>query len=283
MENRFGLTARRLVWILIIGGGILMLGLTKGWDGLIESQIFYPDKDMVADPGDFGLAFEDVFTETADKVRIHGWLVPAPEPRGLILFAHGNAGNISHRLDNVARLNRIGLSVLIFDYRGYGRSEGRISEKGMYLDSQAAFDLALKEAESKGLKLVIFGRSLGGVAAVQLASEYPPAAKAQGLIVESTFTHLADMAGLHFPVPFAGKTVKGRMDSLSRIGKIKSPVLFFHGDSDGLVPHNLGRELFEAAPEPKEFVTLNGTGHNDTYIVAGQSYFDKFSAFVEGL
>ncbi len=260
-----------------------MPGLSKGWDSLIESHIFYPDRQMAASPSDFGLAFEDVFVRTKDGVRIHGWLIPARGREGLILFAHGNAGNISHRLDNVLRLNRIGLWVFIFDYRGYGRSEGRIGEKGMYLDSEAAFDFAWDRAREEGLKPIIFGRSLGGVAAVRLAADYPPAAAAKGLILESTFTNLAHMAALHFPLPFAGKAVRGRMDSLARIGRIKTPLLFLHGDRDELVPPELGRRLFEAAPEPKEFVTLKGAGHNDTFLVAGESYFDKLASFVRSL
>ena len=272
-----------LVAVLVGLGVVLMIGLGKGLDSLIESQIFYPDREMAADPGDLGLDFEDVFPTAQDGVRLHGWLVPAAEPIGLLLFAHGNAGNISHRLDNVARLIRAGLSVLIFDYRGYGRSQGRISEQGMYLDAQAAFDLALERARGEGLKTVIFGRSLGGVAAVQLAAEHPPAREAKGVILESTFTNLADMARLHFPLPLAGKAVKGRMDSLGRIGRVGSPLLFFHGDRDDLVPRELGRKLFGAAPEPKEFVTIQGAGHNDTYALAGEWYFDKIRSFVEGL
>jgi fermentation-respiration switch protein FrsA (DUF1100 family) len=272
-----------LVAVLLVLGAVVVIGLGKGLDSLIESQIFYPDREMVAGPGDYSLDYEDIRITTPDGVRIHGWFVPALEPVGMILFAHGNAGNISHRLDNVARLVRSGLSVLIFDYRGYGLSDGRLSEQGMYMDAGAAFELALERAREAGLKVVIFGRSLGGVAAVQLAAEHPRAGGAKGVILESTFTNLSDMARLHFPLPLAGKAVRGRMDSLSRIGRVSSPLLFFHGDRDDLVPRELGRSLFRAAPEPKEFVTIQGAGHNDTYPLAGEWYFEKIRSFVEGL
>ncbi len=273
-----------MAWgLLVVGGAIMVAGLSRGWESLIESQIFYPDRQMASTPREYGLDYEDLFFITPDGVRLHGWLVPASDPKALVLFAHGNAGNISHRLDNVSRLNRLNLSVLIFDYRGYGRSQGRISEKGMYLDAQAAFDLARERATQENLKLVIFGRSLGGAAAIQLASEYAPARDAAGLILESTFTTLADMAGLHFPLAFAGRAVKGKMDSLGRIKGIKITLLFFHGDRDDLVPLELGRRLFQAAPPPKELVVIKGAGHNDTYLKAGKPYFEKWASFAAGL
>jgi len=280
-----GLKSGRLWFLLpILAGLAALMGLGGGWRRLVESQIFFPDPVLVTSPGREGLAYEEVWAETADRVRIHGWLIPAPNPLGLILFCHGNAGNISHRMDNLRRLNQAGFAVFIFDYRGYGKSQGRISEKGFYLDAEAAFNLALGQAQRLGTRLVVFGRSLGGAAGVYLAAEHPPAREAlAGLILESTFTNLADMAALHFPLPLAGRAVKGRLDTLSRIARIKAPLLVIHGDRDDLVPLELGRRLFQAAPEPKEFVTLAGAGHNDTYLVAGQAYFDKLRAFVSSL
>ena len=271
-----------LLLVLVVAAAVM--GLGSGWQRLVESQIFFPDRVLVTSPGGEGLAYEELWFETADQIRLHGWLVPAPSPVGLFLFCHGNAGNISHRVDNLVHLYRTGFSVLIFDYRGYGQSEGRVSEKGFYQDAEAAFDLALERALREKLKLVVFGRSLGGAAGVYLAAEHPPARESlAGLILESTFTSLADMADLHFPLPLAGKTVRGKLDSLSRIGRIKAPLLILHGDRDDLVPLSLGRRLYEAAPEPKEFVTLKGAGHNDTYPVAGRPYFDKLRSFVSSL
>lgn len=242
----------------------------------IESTIFYPDTVMMYGPPDYDLAFDDIWFENSEGIRLHGWMIPAVNPRAVLLFCHGNAGNISHRLDNVARLHRIGISVFIFDYRGYGRSGGSISERGLYEDTKAAYRVARNHADGNGLKLVIFGRSLGGVAAVDVASSNPCA----GVILESTFTNLAAMARTHFPLPLMDGILKKRFNSVDKIAGIRAPILFFHGDNDEIVPYSYGRDLFEAAPEPKEFVTLEGAGHNDTYLVGGEAYFTKLGDFV---
>ena len=251
----------------------------KALDSFIESQIFFPDKHMAFSPTEFGLEFEDIRFRAADGTRLHGWMIPARESRAMILFCHGNAGNISHRLDNVRRLIDLGMSVFIFDYRGYGLSEGRAGEKGMYIDSDAAYDTAQDTAAVAGSKLVIFGRSLGGVAAVYLGAARDPS----GIILESTFTNLGAMAAVHFPVPMAGKTLAKRFDSLGRIARVKAPLLFTHGDCDDIVPFALGKQLYDAAPEPKEFYEISSAGHNDTYLVGGEAYFDKLRRFIDGL
>jgi uncharacterized protein len=248
-------------------------------DQFIESMIFFPDPILEATPGDLSLAFEDVWFDTTDGVRLNAWMVPAKSPEALLLFCHGNAGNISHRLDNIQRLIHIDVSVFIFDYRGYGRSGGRISEEGFYRDSEAAYGVAREYADEKGLKLIIFGRSLGGIAAVHLAAKYP----CSGVILESTFPHLGVMAREHFPIPLVGGLLKERLNSVDKIGGIKAPILFFHGDLDDIVPYRCGLELYDAAPNPKEFVAIPGAGHNDTYLVAGKSYFDKFGQFLRAL
>ncbi len=245
----------------------------------IESAIFYPDTFMMHGPSDYGLDFEDIWFQTTDGVRLHGWMIPADSPEGLMLFCHGNAGNISHRLDNISRLHQINISVFIFDYRGYGRSGGRISEGGLYTDVEAAYRVARDYADRRRLRLVIFGRSLGGVAAVHVAS----ANQCSGAILESTFTNLAAMARTHFPLPLVDGLLRKRFNSLDKIPQVKAPLLFFHGDNDEIVPYRYGLELYEAAPEPKEFVTLEGAGHNDTYIVGGEAYFEKLRHFIENL
>jgi fermentation-respiration switch protein FrsA (DUF1100 family) len=210
---------------------------------------------------------------------LHGWLIPASSPDYLLLFCHGNAGNISHRLDNVRLLHNRGISVFIFDYRGYGRSQGRISEKGFYLDSEAAYEVARKWAEQSGAKLVVFGRSLGGIAATHLGATK----QCDGLILESTFTNMGAMARAHYPLPFAESLLKHRLNAVDRIIEVRIPKLFFHGDRDRIVPIKLGRQLFEAAPNPKEFIVLSGAGHNDTYFVGGPDYFNKIESFFASL
>ncbi|AFM27894.1 alpha/beta hydrolase [Desulfomonile tiedjei] len=256
------------------------MGFTQeALDRFVERQIFFPDPFLICTPRDQGLDFKDIRFETSDGVTLHGWLVPAEPSIGIMLFCHGNAGNISHRVDNIRRLHDIGLSVFIFDYRGYGLSKGRITERGFYLDAEAAYDEVLKHTQGGKLKLVVFGRSLGGIAAVYLASQRP----CSGVVLESTFTNLAAMARYHFPLPVPESLVRNRLNSIDRIGKVRSKILFFHGDRDDIVPIELGRDLFNAAQAPKEFVTIPGAGHNDTYFVAGEEYFRKFRDFVQSL
>ena len=248
-------------------------------NSFIEKQIFFPDPYLFCTPAEAGLAYEDVWFDASDGVRLHGWLVPAPSSPALLLFCHGNAGNISHRVDNIQRLHDIGLSVLIFDYRGYGRSKGRITEAGFFLDAEAAYEVAKDHAIPGGLKLVIFGRSLGGVAAVHLAA----GRSCDGVILESTFTHMAAMAKEHFPLPVPEALLRNKLNALDRIGEVTAPVLFFHGDRDDIVPLRLGQELYDATKAPKEFVTLVGAGHNDTYLIGGMEYFRKFRSFIDEL
>ena len=248
-------------------------------DRFVERQIFFPDRYLESQPADFGLEYEDVRFEAGDGVVLHGWYIPAKPCRAVFLFCHGNAGNISHRLDNVYRLHELGLSVMIFDYRGYGLSEGRITERGFYQDAEAAYEIARQRADAASTKLVVFGRSLGGIAAVHIGAARP----CSGMILESTFTDLAAMASVHFPVPFVGVTLGDRLSSLVKISRVTAPLLFFHGNHDEIVPFELGRRLYEAANQPKEFVTLDGAGHNDTYLVGGADYFRKVVSFIDGL
>lgn len=260
--------------------GVLLLGFLSGcWNWFVESQVFFPDTAIEQTPVDLNLPFEDIWFTSSDAVRLHGWLIPASSPDYLLLFCHGNAGNISHRLDNVRLLHNRGISVFIFDYRGYGRSQGRINEKGFYLDSEAAYEVARKWAEQNEAKLVVFGRSLGGIAATHLGATK----HCDGLILESTFTNMGAMARAHYPLPFAESLLKHRLNAVDQIIEVRIPKLFFHGDKDRIVPIKLGRKLFEAAPNPKEFVVLPGAGHNDTYFVGGKDYFKKIERFFSSL
>jgi fermentation-respiration switch protein FrsA (DUF1100 family) len=271
--------SRVILKVLRVGAllvGVLTLGFLTGcWNWFVESQVFFPETTIEQTPLDLDLPFEDVWFTSGDSVRLHGWLIPASSPKHLLLFCHGNAGNISHRLDNVRLLHNMGISVFIFDYRGYGRSQGHISEKGFYQDSEAAYAVARKWAGQNGAKLVVFGRSLGGIAATHLGATK----KCDGLILESTFTNMGAMARAHYPLPFAETLLKHRLNALDEIVQVRVPILFFHGDRDKIVPIKLGRKLFKAAPSPKEFVILPGAGHNDTYVVGGQDYFNKIESF----
>jgi len=250
------------------------------FDKLARQFIFFPEKRHDFSPEQFGLIYNNVFVRTQDGVRIHGWHFPVESEdasRGLLLFFHGNAGNISHRLENIRFLVDEGISVFIVDYRGYGRSEGTITEEGMCRDAEGAMDWLVAELGIPAGRVVIFGRSLGGVAAVHAASVRPAA----GAILESTFSSLADASRIFFPILPSGLLLGGRMDSMAKIGRVSAPLLFIHGDVDDLIPIALGRKLFDAAPSPKEFYTLRGAGHNDTCLVGGKLYFQKIRTFVD--
>jgi fermentation-respiration switch protein FrsA (DUF1100 family) len=269
-----------IIRLLRIGAlllGVLALSFLSGcWNWFVEKQVFFPDTTIEQTPADFDLPFEDIWFTSSDSIRLHGWLIPASPSTHILLFCHGNAGNISHRLDNVRLLNQRGISVFIFDYRGYGRSDGSISEKGFYLDSEAAHEVARKWAETHKAKLIVFGRSLGGIAATHLGATK----SCDGLILESTFTNMGAMARAHYPLPFAESLLKNRLNAVGEIDQVRAPILFFHGDKDRIVPIRLGRGLFEAAPNPKEFVVIPGAGHNDTYFMGGQGYFNKIEDFL---
>ncbi len=247
---------------------------------LIENKsIFFPSKFPAGywQPEAFGLTVRDCFFKTADGVRLHGWFVKNDSAAATLIWCTGNAGNISDRLDNLARLAKLPISVFIFGYRGYGKSEGTPDEEGVYQDALAAYDYVATLPEVNSDKIVLFGQSLGGAVAVDLATKRKPA----GLILEATFTSAGDMAKLAFGGLPLGMIIKTKFDSVKKVAQVHTPVLVIHGDRDGTVPLQLGRQLFAAANVPKEFYEIAGADHNDTYIVGGQAYFDRISRFID--
>lgn len=245
-------------------------------ESLINQFLYYPEPHWLVTPASLGLEAEVVRIASGPGVQLHAWFFPRPRPLASMLFCHGNAGNVSHRLENAAHLLRAGFQVLLFDYRGYGHSTGQPSEKGLYEDAAAAWS-ALVERADAGRPRIIFGRSLGGAVAVDLASRVD----ADGLIIESTFTSIRSLARLFLPLPLPDLPVK--YDSLSKIGEISTPLLVVHGDRDELVPFADGQALYEAAREPKSWFPIPGAGHNDTYVVGGKAYFRRLTAFAAGL
>jgi len=261
--------SRLLSKINFLGLGLLLMGLL-GCGGFLEKTVVcFPQKGHDGRPEDFGLKAKDLFFETGDRVRLHGWLFTAQPKSPYLLWCHGNAGNISHRLENIALLLAEGINVFIFDYRGYGRSEGTVSEQGFYRDALAAWECLLQEGPTSPSQVVLFGRSLGCAMAVDLALKVPAA----GLILESGFPHLGTMARYHYPFIISEKFLSARYDSQSKLARLKMPLLVVHGSQDGIVPISLGRRLFQAAPEPKAFYEISGADHNDTYLIGGKSYF----------
>ena len=259
----------------------LALGLVTGvvallMRGLVERVIFQPSSGMDVRPEQLGLEAEELTLDTDDGVRVHAFWLPAPGADRAILFLHGNAGNASHRLPNAGELVRLRTHVLLLDYRGYGKSEGSPSEAGVYSDARAGLEHITR---ARGLPLertVLFGRSLGGAVAVDLAQDRPLA----GVILESAFSSAADVAGQALWLP-VGRLLGGMFDSAAKISRVRAPLLFFHGDRDRIVPIELGRRLHAAAPEPKAFWVIRAAGHNDTTLVGGRAYFERFQRFLD--
>lgn len=221
--------------------------------------VYYPGRRVAQTPAAFRLPFEDVRLKTPDGETIAGWFVPAgTRACGFtILDCHGNAGDIGDRLGTILTLREMGLDVFIFDYRGYGQSTGRPTEQGTYTDARAAWDYLVQTRRVPPERIVIFGRSLGGNIAVQLAAQVRP----RLLVVESAFTSACDMARRMFPLFPARWLCRFRYDALSAIREVRCPVIVAHSPDDEMIPFAHGRRLFEAAPEPKRFVELSGS-HN---------------------
>jgi fermentation-respiration switch protein FrsA (DUF1100 family) len=240
--------------------------------------VYFPDAVLAATPESIGLEWESVLLETDDGVRVHGWYVPAEAGRPVLLFCHGNAGNISHRLESIRLFHDLGLSVFIFDYRGYGRSEGTPSEGGTYRDAHAAWRYLREEKGYPPNRIILFGRSLGSAVAIELASHEAPG----GLIAEGSFPSAVDIGTRAYwwlPVRLLARI---RYDSRAKISRIACPKLFIHSAQDEIVPIGLGRKLYDLAAEPKSFLEIQGT-HNEIFIHAGSPYASGIGDFLETL
>jgi fermentation-respiration switch protein FrsA (DUF1100 family) len=256
---------------------VVLLAMTT--NVLERMFVYYPAKELTDTPFSLGIPYRDVYPVTEDGIRLHGWFFPHPGAPHTILIFHGNAGNISHRLGWIQMLHALNAHILIVDYRGYGKSEGKPSEKGLYLDAAACYQWWSREQSVDGSRLVLLGKSLGGAVAVDLAHRVP----VDGLILQSTFTTAWDMAKTILPVGLLQPLTNVRFDSASKIAGIRCPKLFIHGDRDDIVPFRLGRRLYDIAPPPKEFYEVTGAGHNDLIFSAGTVYVERIGAFLDAL
>ena len=247
---------------------------------LDRMMIYFPQRGLEATPDSVGLAYEDVYLTASDGTRIHGWHIPGRSNVTLLWF-HGNAGNISHRRDNILMLHqRLGVSVFVIDYRGYGLSEGKPSEKGIYMDAEAAFDYLVSDLGLDAERnVVLLGRSLGAGVAVEMGTRH----RVRGVILESGFTsirEMADISGSLLPIPLVLTLFEARYDSIFKIGRVESPVMILHGDRDKPVPYWMAEKLYAAANEPKTLYPIRGAGHNDTVYVGGEAYFEALGDFI---
>ncbi|MBL7081131.1 MAG: alpha/beta hydrolase [Candidatus Omnitrophica bacterium] len=237
--------------------------------------IYYPIKEIELTPSNTGLKYEDVFFDTDDNLKLNGWFIPAENPRGTLLFCHGNAGNISHRIEIIKIFNKLNLNVFIFDYRGYGRSQGSPTEAGLYRDAQAAYKYLLTRKDINKDTIVIYGKSIGANVAVDLVSKV----KAAALISESGFSSAYDMGKKLFPYLPVKWIITIKYDALTKIRNISIPKLIIHSKNDEVIPFKLGEKLFEAALEPKEFYQMQGS-HNEAVFMAKEEYSVKINNFL---
>lgn len=249
--------------------------LLKSENFIIFHPSPYPEGDW--NPAHYDLMPEDVNFEAEDGTQLHGWYFPIAEAHTTLLWFHGNAGNISHRLDNIQKWQSLNINVFIFDYRGYGKSPGTPDESGIYLDSQAAYNYLIQKRKTDPRQLILFGRSLGGICAAKIARRNPSA----GLILESTFTSAKDMAKEIFPILPIGWALRSKLNAKENVAQLTLPKLFLHGTEDEIVPYTLGQELYSAAKEPKDFYSIKGAGHNNTYLVGGQAYIHRLDQFIQ--
>jgi uncharacterized protein len=246
---------------------------------LLNSLLYFPSRAIIETPGRAGLNYRDVGLETDDGERLHGWWIGArTDSLGHLLLCHGNAGNVGDRVPHAALLTAAGFDVLLFDYRGYGRSTGRPSEEGTYRDARAALKCMLEQPGVDPGRVLYLGESLGGAVALDLALESPPA----GIVLLSAFTGVREMGRLHFPlIPVA--LVPDAYPTLRRIRGLRAALLVLHGDRDDIVPLSQGRALFEAAPGRKHIHVFGGLGHNDLVPLAGAEFARVIASWVSRL
>lgn len=265
----------RMIWSIISIAVFVYIGLLVIVFVAQPYFIYFPQKAFFETPDETGLSYEDVSFETTDGVKLSGWFIPAEKPKGIILFFHGNAGNISHRMSSIRIFHRLDFSTFIFDYRGYGRSEGKTTEKGTYLDAEAAWRYLTEKRHVPPEKIIFFGRSLGGAIAAWLSQNHTPKA----LLIESTFTSVPDIAANIYPFLPVRLLARFGYNTDEYIKRINCPVLVIHSLNDDIIPFRHGRQLFEAAREPKEFLEITGT-HNDGFMTSGKRYEDGLNAFL---
>ncbi|MFZ1936829.1 MAG: alpha/beta hydrolase [Thermoguttaceae bacterium] len=266
---------RRINISILAAAAILLLTGCHSPATFENSAIFQPARYPDGDWQPAGLQFEDARFVSADGTRLHGWYIPCENARATVLYCHGNGGNVAYWADAARSLHdRVGVSVLLFDYRGYGRSEGTPSEAGVLADARAARAwLAQREKIAEG-QIVLMGRSLGGGVAVDLAA----ADGARALVLESTFTSLPDVAQTMFPLLPVRLLMQTRLNSEKKIANYHGPLLQSHGTADRLIPYAIGRRLFDAANQPKQFVPIANGDHNDPQ---DEEYYQALSVFLD--
>ncbi len=238
-------------------------------------MIYFPDTVIATTPRAYGLQYEDVRIRTEDGETLGAWWIPAPQAKGTVLLFHGNAGNVSHRIDYAKMFHGLGYSTLLVDYRGFGTSTGSASEEGTYRDAAASWRWLIETRGAKPETIVIFGESLGGGIATWLAVQHNPRA----LMLASTFTSVTDLASQLYPFLPVRLISRYRYESLDRVAKLNVPIFIAHSPQDEIIPYAHGRRLFEAAREPKTFLEMRG-GHNEGFVFAREEWVKAVAVFL---
>ncbi len=262
---------------------VVVLFIAYGGLGLVlyfmqPTFLYSPVREVTYTPDELGLDFESVVFKTSDGLRLTGWYIPAENSELTVLFCHGNGGNIMHRLDSINILYNLGLNCFIFDYRGYGNSDGKPGEEGTYLDVRAAYEWLTKEKEISPDDIIVFGRSLGGSIAAQLASKV----KVRALIIESAFTSYVDIGRKFYPYMPVRWFARFNYRTVDYVKDVRCPVMIIHSRGDETIPFEFGLELYETANEPKEFVEIFGS-HNDGFLVSSEIYKSAWTKWLKFL
>jgi uncharacterized protein len=268
--------------ILLVGAAVLAAPIGLLW--AFQRRLLYLPAPRTVPPAASVLpGAEEVAFDTADGLRLGGWFVPAEareaRPGPAVLVLNGNGGNRSLRAPLAAALARMGLAVLLFDYRGYGGNPGHPTETGLAADARAALDYLTGRPEVDPARVVYFGESLGAAVALRLATERPPAA----LVLRSPFASLAEVGQLHYPLVPVSLLLRDRYDSVALAGRLAAPLMVVAGDRDRIVPAGHSRRLFAAAPQPKRLVVLEGADHNDHDLLAGPRLLAELRRFLAGV
>ena len=260
-----------VVMVTAFGGLVLLIYIFQ------SHMVFYPGtgREMISTPADIGLEYEDLNLMTSDGIDLHGWYIPARQSQGTVLFLHGNAGNISHRLESIRMFNLLGYSTLIIDYRGYGISSGTPTEQGTYIDAETAWHYLAEQRHVPSCQVVLFGESLGGAVAAWLAARKNPAA----LVISSGFTSVPDLAGQIYPFLPVRWLARIKYDTRAYLNAVTAPVFIAHSPEDEIIPFKLGVALYDAANPPKRFLELAG-GHNEGFIFMRESWVTALGDFL---
>lgn len=262
-------TFNKLRYRLILYLAAALIFAMPARTALEQHFIYFPEPHHEATPATIGLAYEEVTFQASDATQLSGWLIPGQSGAPVVLFCMGNAGNISHRLDTLQLLHDLGVSVFIFNYRGYGSSDGKASEKGTYHDIAGAFSF-LNQRGWPPARTILFGRSLGAAISLEGSLHTPPA----GLIMESAFTSLNAMGRHHYPLlnTLLGWLIGAKYNNIEKIAELKSPLLLIHGRNDSICPPRMAEELYQRAPQEKQLLWIAGADHNNGFLVGGELY-----------